>query len=66
MAPDNTFLGDPEIQRPEEREELRDVDRSAIVMMLIAMAVLWGGLALAIWNINRYQGEEPEEVQREL
>jgi hypothetical protein len=39
---------------------------SAIVMMLIAMAVLWGGLGLAIWNINRYQGEEPEMVHRDL
>jgi hypothetical protein len=39
---------------------------SAIVMMLIAMLVLWGGLAVAIWNINRYQGEEPAEVHRDL
>ena len=39
---------------------------SAIIMMLIAMAVLWGGLTLAIWNINRHPGEEPEEVQRDL
>jgi hypothetical protein len=39
---------------------------SAIIMMLIAMAILWGGLALAIWNINRFRGEEPETVQRDL
>jgi hypothetical protein len=39
---------------------------AAIIMMLIAMAVLWGGLGLAIWNINRYQGEEPEMVHRDL
>jgi hypothetical protein len=39
---------------------------SAIVMMLIAMIILWGGLAVAIWNINRYQGEEPEAIQRDL
>ncbi len=39
---------------------------SAIVMMLIAMTVLWGGLAVAIWNINRYQGVEPEAVKRDL
>ena len=25
---------------------------SAIVMMLIAMLVLWGGLGIAIWNIR--------------
>jgi len=39
---------------------------AAIVMMLIAMTVLWGGLAVAIWNINRYRGEEPESVHRDL
>jgi hypothetical protein len=39
---------------------------SAIIMMLIAMLILWGGLAIAIWNINRYQGEEPQEVHRDL
>lgn len=39
---------------------------SAIVMMLIAMIVLWGGLALAIWNITRFKGEEPEVFQRDL
>lgn len=39
---------------------------AAIVMMLVAMAVLWGGLAFAIWNITRFQGEEPEVFQRDL
>jgi Putative methionine and alanine importer, small subunit len=39
---------------------------AAIVMMLVAMLVLWGGLGLAIWNITRYRGEEPEFVQRDL
>lgn len=39
---------------------------TAIVMMLVAMAVLWGGLGLAIWNITRYQGEEPDVFQRDL
>jgi Putative methionine and alanine importer, small subunit len=39
---------------------------SAIIMMLFAMAVLWGGLAVAIWNINRYRGEEPGSVHRDL
>jgi hypothetical protein len=39
---------------------------TAIVMMLLAMAVLWGGLGLAIWNITRFKGEEPEVFQREL
>lgn len=39
---------------------------SAIIMMLVAMAVLWGGLGFAIWNITRFKGEEPELVQRDL
>lgn len=39
---------------------------SAIVMMVIAMLVLWGGLALAIRNIARTPREEPTEVHRDL
>ncbi len=39
---------------------------SAIVMMLIAMLILWGGLALAIWNITRHPGGEPGEAHRDL
>lgn len=38
----------------------------AILMMLLAMAVLWGGLGFAIWNITRFKGEEPEVFQRDL
>ncbi len=39
---------------------------SAIVMMVIAMLVLWGGLALAIRNSARTPREEPTEVHRDL
>ena len=39
---------------------------TAIVKMLVAMAVLWGGLGFAIWNITRFKGEEPEVFQRDL
>ncbi len=39
---------------------------SAIVMMLVAMLVLWGGLALAIWNVSRSPRDEPGIVQRDL
>lgn len=39
---------------------------SAIVMMIVAMAVLWGGLALAILNLWRWKGEEPESTLRDL
>lgn len=39
---------------------------SAIVMMLFATSILWGGLIVAIWNISRHTGEEPGSVQRDL
>lgn len=39
---------------------------TAIIMMLIAMTILWGGLGLAIWNISRFKGEEPDSVGRDL
>lgn len=39
---------------------------SAIVMMIVAMLILWGGLALAIVNITRTSREEPAEVHRDL
>ncbi|MDN5797391.1 MAG: methionine/alanine import family NSS transporter small subunit [Intrasporangium sp.] len=39
---------------------------AAIVMMLLAMLVLWGGLALAILNLNRSEEGEVAEVHRDL
>lgn len=41
---------------------------SAIVMMLVAVLVVWGGLALAIVNLVRRGDQEPErdEVHRDL
>ena len=39
---------------------------SAILMMIFAMLVLWGGLALAIFNLSRFSGEEPHSVRRDL
>lgn len=39
---------------------------SAVVMMLVAMLILWGGLALAVWNIARFRGAEPESTRRDL
>ena len=39
---------------------------AAIVMMIVAMVVVWGGLALAIRNIVRTDREEPTEVHRDL
>ena len=39
---------------------------SAIIMMLVSMLILWGGLAVAIWNISRRRGPTPDQPQREL
>ena len=39
---------------------------SAIIMMLVAMTILWGGLAVAIWNITRHPSREPDDVGRDL
>lgn len=40
---------------------------SAIVMMLVAMLVLWGGLVLAIINLRRTpEGSQPSEPRRDL
>lgn len=39
---------------------------SAVLMMILAIAVIWGGLVLAILNLTHFSGEEPGEVQREL
>ena len=38
----------------------------AILMLLFAMLVLWGGLGLAIWNLT-YRSKAPEEhFERDL
>lgn len=40
----------------------------AIVMMVLAMLVIWGGLALAILNLSRRSQDTPQrsEVHRDL
>lgn len=41
---------------------------SAIVMMLVAMVVIWGGLALAVASLLRHGAVDsrPETVRRDL
>jgi hypothetical protein len=40
---------------------------SAIVLMLVAMTVIWGGLALAILNLSRSKDTPTaDEVRRDL
>lgn len=38
----------------------------AIIMMLVAIAIIWGGLALAILNLNRGTAETPGRAKRDL
>ncbi len=44
------------------------MNTSAIVMMIIAMLVIWGGLVLAMLNLRRGGPELPEgsEIRRDL
>jgi len=43
---------------------------SAVVMMILAMLVLWGGLAVAIFRLNRGTDAEdsfdPDSLHRDL
>jgi hypothetical protein len=38
----------------------------AILMMLFAMAVLWGGLGVAIWNLLKRSKAPEEHYHRDL
>ncbi len=38
----------------------------AIVMMLVAMLVLWGGLGLAVWNLVQRSKAPEEKYRRDL
>jgi hypothetical protein len=43
------------------------VSGTAVVMMLVAMAVIWGGLAIAIVNLSRSKDTPTaEETHRDL
>lgn len=39
---------------------------SALLMMLLAMVVLWGGLGLAIWNLTARSKAPEEHYRRDL
>ncbi len=38
----------------------------AVILMLVAMTILWGGLAFAIVRLNRHQAPSADEVRRDL
>lgn len=42
------------------------MNTTAIIMMIVAMVVLWGGLALAIVHLVRHDSASPEDVRRDL
>lgn len=39
---------------------------SAILMMLFAMLVLWGGLGVAIWNLTQRSKAPEQHYRRDL
>ncbi|MEQ6900346.1 methionine/alanine import family NSS transporter small subunit [Nocardioides sp. YIM 152588] len=39
---------------------------TAVAMMIVAMLVIWGGLALAIINVMRADRQEPRRTMRDL
>lgn len=39
---------------------------TAVVMMLVAMAVIWGGLAFAMVNLYRSDTTTPSETRRDF
>ncbi|TQL66862.1 putative methionine/alanine importer small subunit [Nocardioides albertanoniae] len=40
---------------------------AAITMMIVAMLVIWGGLAAAVMNLQRSADlPEPDEIRRDL
>ena len=38
----------------------------AVIVMLVAMAILWGGLVVAIIRLNRHELPPVDEVHRDL
>ena len=38
----------------------------AVVLMIVAMLILWGGLVLAIIRLNRHQPPHLGEIHRDL
>ncbi len=38
----------------------------AVILMLVAMAILWGGLVVAIVRLNRHDLPPLEEIHRDL
>ncbi len=44
------------------------MNTSAVVMMVVAILIIWGGLALAMLNLSRRSTDTPDssEVHRDL
>lgn len=42
------------------------MNTEAIIMMIVAMVVLWGGLGLAIVNLTRHEPHQAEDFHRDL
>ena len=38
----------------------------AVVLMIVAMLILWGGLVVAIIRLNRHEAPNLDDVRRDL
>jgi len=38
----------------------------AVIMMIVAMLILWGGLVVAIIRLNRHEPPTLDEIHRDL
>jgi hypothetical protein len=38
----------------------------AVVLMLVAMTILWGGLVVAIIRLNRHELPDADDIHRDL
>ena len=42
------------------------MNAEAVILMLVAMTILWGGLTVAIIRLSRHDLPKPDEVHRDL
>lgn len=42
------------------------MNTEAVIMMVVAMLIIWGGLGLAVQNLRRSNPPSPDEVNRDL
>ncbi len=61
-VPAPAWTRNPQRQPPKEVGH----EHVAIVMMVVAILVVWGGLAVAIWSLRNRRTPSVDEVHRDL